>query len=69
MKNLKAKLGQLNFAHAISILHNSFNNLRELTLRPLINVNEIFTRQEKAIANSLCHRESNMHAERTNGRI
>jgi transposase len=68
-ENFKALLGQPDFAHASTILSNWFNSLKDFTIKPLIAVKEMFQRHPIAIANSLCHTDSNAFAERMNGGI
>lgn len=68
-ENFKALFGQLDHAHAAILLANWFNALKNYTIKPLIAVKEMFERHRVAIANALCHPESNAFAERTNGTI
>ena len=68
-ENFKAIFGQPDFIHAHNMLSNWFSSLKDYTLKPLIAVKEIFERHRIAIANSLCHTQSNAYAERMNGSI
>jgi hypothetical protein len=68
-ENFKALFGQPDFEHAIKILSNWFNSLREFTIAPLLAIKEMFYKHQIAIANSLCHTQSNAFAERMNGSI
>jgi transposase len=68
-ENFKALFGQPDFAHATTILSNWFNSLKDFTIKPLKAVKEMFQRHSRAIANSLCHKDSNAFAERMNGGI
>ena len=68
-ENFKAMFGQPDFAHALTMLQNWFYSLRDYIIKPLVDVKQMFQRHEIAIANSLCHAQSNAYAERMNGSI
>lgn len=68
-ENFKAIFGQPDFIHAQIMLSNWFNSLKDYTLKPLLFVKNMFERHQIAIANSLCHKQSNAFAERMNGSI
>ena len=68
-ENFKEMFGQPDFEHANLLLNNWFNSLRDFLIKPLIAVRDMFLRHRIAIANALCHHQSNAYAERMNESI